>query len=168
MAYKKNNLSKLIHLFLVSAMIISSGCVTTHHQPTTLSKVLFIGSVQSTVQNKEKPISLIVGSKAAGHLTCFYRNQEKNSMLVYPNKLSEDAYIGETTTIDLSEQTSFKLTKTPKGLEKLACFLTQKNINFQLPDAFKEANLVPYDIPQIKKIYDNITQQSYHYAEAIL
>ena len=157
-----------MHLTLMLAMIINSGCATTHRQQTEPNKVLFIGSVQSTANNKEKPVSLIIGSKAAGHLTCFYRNQKKNSILVYPNTLNEETYIGETTTVDLSEQTSFKLTKTPNGLEKLACFLTKQNINSQLPDAFKQSTFIPYDIPQIKMIYDKIIQQSYHYTEAIL
>ena len=130
--------------------------------------MLTIGSVQGTVYNKEKPVSLIAGSKAAGHLICFYHNQTRSSVRLYPNQLSNDAYINENTAIDLSGEIPFNLTKTPNGSGKVSCFLTQQNVNDQLPDTLNQAEFTSYDISKIKELFGKITQNNYHYAEATL
>ncbi len=164
----KTHLSQAAYLVLILAIAIGSGCTSINHQHIESSKILSIGNVQSVAYNKEKPVSLIASSKMEGYLTCFYQNKMKSSIRIYPNQYSEKAYIAENTIVNLSEKAPFKPTKTPDGLEKVACFLTQKNVTKKLPHPLIQANFSSYNISQIKTFFKKVTQDNYHYVEATL
>lgn len=168
--YIKKSKLKPTRLGLLFAIAVSSGCTSTNHKPVINSTILTIGSVKSTTYTDDRPVSLIAGSKAAGYLMCFYQNQRQSSIRLYPNRFSKGAYISESTIINLSGEMPFKLTNTTNKSEKVACFLTLKEVHTQLPDTLKQPGYSPtsYDINKITTIFKTITKDNYHYAEVIL
>lgn len=175
----KSNLLKLAYWVLIVALLASGGCVTSNDhqmnslQPLASDRTLSIGSVQSGVYDKDKPVSLIVGTKAAGYLLCFYQDQTNSSVRLYPQQLNEsqEAYVTKVTKnaiLELSGRMSSKLTKSPNDLEKVACFLTPHNVSQQLLIAFKQVDILPYDISKIKTIFGELTKDDYHYKEVVL
>lgn len=168
MAQIKINALKTTHIALIVAIVVSSGCATTDHKLTQRDKVLSIGSVQSTSNSKEQPISLIAGSNIDGHLMCFYEDQTKSTVRVYPSEYGSNTYIKQGSVVDLSGPATAKFTRTDNGSEKVACFLTQQSVSDQLPDTFKQNKFISYNITKIKGIFREVAEDNYHYAEARL
>lgn len=106
-------------------------------------------------------LTLMVKSNRAAHMYCFFFDDSKQIMRVFPNRFRKTSFVSAGEVIELPGNMPFEVTASKNGEpETLGCFTTEKEILDDLPNRIRVLDFVSLDVKSMQDIRESVDKLS--------
>lgn len=102
-------------------------------------------------------LTLVVKSKRSAHMYCFFHDDSKQIMRVFPNRFRKTSFVNADEEIELPGNMPFEVTASKNGQpETLGCFTTEREILDELPNNIRVLDFVSLDVNSMDDIRNSV------------
>jgi len=102
-------------------------------------------------------LTLVVKSNRSAHMYCFFHDDSKQIMRVFPNRFRKTSFVNAGEEIELPGNMPFEVTAAKNGEpETLGCFTTEKEILDELPTRIRVLDFVSLDVKSMQDIRESV------------